>query len=132
LVWLRGGITIHPHNQRIHHQYSLGPKDAYFQRERFTYGYNATARAVVLLGSSLTTPLAVRFTFALLDTNRANGIVSFVNSVAEPFVAPFYGLFNYAHISIGIISFQGYTIVAIFAYSLLTAGLTRLASVTRY
>jgi hypothetical protein len=123
---------MYPQDQRIHHEYSLSPEDAYFQRERYNHVHDSAERIVALVGSGLTTLLGLRFIFALLDANQMNGIVSFVNSFTQPFVMPFYGLFNYDHGSIGAVSFQGYTLVAIFAYGLLTAGLARLATVTRY
>ena len=123
---------MYPQNQRIHQEYSLNPEDAYFQRERFNHVHDSAGRAVALMGSTLTTLLGLRFAFALLDANTANGIVSFVNSFTTPFVTPFYGLFNYDHASIGTVSFQGYTLVAIIAYGLLTTGIARLVSITRY
>lgn len=122
----------YPQNQRIHHEYSMSPEDAYFQRERFNHVHDTAARFVALIGSSLTALLGLRFAFALLDANPANGIVSFVNTFTAPFVAPFQGLFNYDHASVGAVSFQGYTLVAIVGYGLLTAGITRLATITRY
>ena len=123
---------MYPQEQRIHHEYSLSAEDAYFQRERYNHVHDSLGRAIALLGSSLTTLLGLRFAFALLDANPTNGIVSFVNNITGPFTAPFYGLFNYDHASLGSVSLQGYTLVAIVAYSLLTAGLVRLAAVTRY
>ena len=122
----------YPQNQRVHYEYSTNPEDAYFQRERFNHAHDATARAVALLGGTLTTLLGLRFAFAFLDANPANGIVSFVNGFTAPFVVPFQGLFNYDHASLGAVSFQGYTLVAILGYGLLTTGLTRLVAVTRY
>lgn len=123
---------MHPDPQRIHYEYSTSPEDAYFQRERFNHAHDAVQRMIELAGSSLTTLLVVRFVFALLDANQANGIVAFINGLTQPFVMPFYGLFNYDHASLGSVSFQGYTLVAIFAYGLLTAALSRLATITRY
>jgi len=118
--------------ERIHHEYSTSPEDAYFQRERFNHAHDAIQRGIQLVGSVLTTCLSIRFVFALLDANTANGLVSFINGITTPFVMPFYGLFNYDHAAVGGINFEGYTLVAIFAYGLLTTGLSRLASVTRY
>ena len=123
---------MYPQEQRVHHEYSLSAEDAYFQRERFNHVHDSIERAIALLGSSLTTLLGLRFAFALLDANPANSIVTFVNGITEPFVTPFYGLFNYDHASLGSVSLQGYTLVAMVAYSLLTAGLVRLAGITRY
>jgi hypothetical protein len=118
--------------QRIHYEYSTNAEDAYFQRERYNHTHDALQRSVLLIGSSITTLLALRFGLALLDANQTNAIVSFINSVTTPFVTPFFGLFNYDHASIGAISFQGYTLVAILAYSLITGGLAKLVSITRY
>jgi hypothetical protein len=119
-------------NQRIHHEYSLSPEDAYFQRERFNHAHDSTARGIALFGSVLMSLLGLRFAFALLDANTANGIVSFVNGLTTPFVVPFQNLFTYDHAAVGAVSFQGYTLVAIAGYGLLTAALTRLVSITRY
>jgi len=123
---------MYPQNQRIHQEYSLSPEDAYFQRERFNHAHDSAERMLTLLGGALTTLLGLRFVFALLDANVTNGIVSFVNSFTEPFVTPFYGLFNYDHTSIGPVSFQGYTLVAMVGYGLLTTGIARFVTATRY
>jgi len=123
---------MYPQQQRIHHEYSTSPEDAYFQRERFDHKHDAVERTVVLLGSILTTLLGLRFVFALLGANAANGLVAFVNGVTTPFVTPFYGLFNYDHATIGTVSFQGYTLIAMLACSLLTAGISRAVTITRY
>jgi hypothetical protein len=123
---------MYPQNQRIHHEYILSQEDAYFQRERFNHAHDAAERTIVLFGSILTTLLGARFVLALLAANPMNSIVSLINTVTEPFVTPFYGLFNYDHASIGSVSFQGYTLVAIFSYGIITAGLTRLVALTRY
>jgi len=119
-------------SQRIHYEFSTSAEDAYFRRERFNHVHDSLQRTILLIGSGLTTLLAIRFFMALLDANTSNGIVSFINVVTTPFVMPFYGLFHYDHASIGAISFQGYTLVAILAYSLLVGGLAKVASITRY
>jgi hypothetical protein len=124
---------MHPqYPERIHHEYSTSAEDAYFQRDRFNHAHDAAERIVLLVGSTITTLLGVRFALALLAANTTNGLVSFVNGVTTPFVMPFYGLFNYDHASVGNVSFQGYTLVAMLAVSLLTAGIARLVTVTRY
>ena len=123
---------MYPQNQRIHHEYSMSPEDAYFQRERFNHAHDAIERTIILIGSSLTTLLTLRFGLALLSANPDNSIVAFVYNFTEPFVMPFYGLFHYDHATVGSISFQGYTLVAILAYSLLTAAIAKVATLTRY
>lgn len=122
----------YPQNQRTHYEYSMSPDDTYFQRERFNHAHDALERAIVLFGSGLTTLLGLRFAFALLDANSENGIVSFVNGFTNPFVEPFQGLLSYDHASVGVVSFQGYTLLAMLGYGLLTAGLSRLVTITRY
>lgn len=123
---------MYPQNQRPNFEYSLSPQDAYYRRERYNNVQDTAARGVALFGSVLTTLLGARFAFALLDANQANGIVSFVNDFTDPFVAPFKGMLVYDHASVGAISFQGYTLLAIIGYGLLTAGVARLATVARY
>jgi hypothetical protein len=119
-------------SERIHYEYSTSAEDAYFRRERFNHVHDAVQRAVLLLGGGLTTLLTIRFFMALLDANTGNSLVSFVNNLSTPFVMPFYGLFHYDHASLGAISFQGYTLVAMVAYSLLIGGLAKLVAITRY
>jgi hypothetical protein len=123
---------MYPQQQRIHHEYSTSPEDAYFQRERFSHTHDALERTVVLLGSTITSLLGLRFAFALLSANAANGLVAFVNTITTPFIMPFYGLFSYDHASVGTVSFQGYTLVAMAACSLITAGIARVVTITRY
>jgi hypothetical protein len=123
---------MYPSNQHLHHEYSISPDDAYFQRERFNHKHDAVEHTVLLLGSVLTSLLAMRFVLALLGANPFNGLVTFVYDLTEPFVAPFMGLFSYDHAAVGNVSFQGYTLVAVFAYSLLTGLVARLATLTRY
>ena len=119
-------------SQRMHYEYSLSPDDAYFQRERFNHTHDAVERSVLLVGGLLTTLLGLRFILALLGANSTNGFAAFVIHCTEPFVMPFYGLFSYDHAQMGAVSFQGYTLVAMFVCSLLTAGIAKLATITRY
>lgn len=123
---------MYPQDQRTHLEYSLSSDDAYFRRGRYNNTFDSAARIVTFCGSALTTLLGLRFAFALLDANQTNGIVSFVDGFTEPFVAPFKGMLSYDHASVGTVSFQGYTLLAILGYGLLTAGLARLVTVTRY
>lgn len=119
-------------SQRLQFEYNTSPEDAYFQRQRYNHIFDVLQRFVLLVGSSLTTMLTIRFFFALFDANTGNGIVSFINAITKPFVTPFYGLFNFDHASFGAISFQGYTLVAIFAYTVVIGGLAKLVSIARY
>ena len=73
--------------QRIHYEYSTSTEDAYFRRDRYNLAHDALTRAVLLVGSTLTTLLVLRFVFALLDANTANSIVSFGNFTASSFMS---------------------------------------------
>jgi ABC-type uncharacterized transport system permease subunit len=123
---------MYPSNQHLHHEYRLSPEDAYFQRERFNHKHDAIERAILLVGSVVTSLLGMRFALALLGANPLNGLATFVNGVTAPFVAPFTGLFSYDHVAVGGVSFQGYTLVAMLVYSLLAGLAARLATITRY
>lgn len=123
---------MNPPNQHLHHEYSLSLEDAYFQRERYNHKHDAIERTILLAGSIVTSLLGMRFALALLGANPLNGLATFINSVTEPFAAPFMGLFSYDHTAVGDVSFQGYTLVAMFVYSLLAGLAAKLATVTRY
>ena len=88
------------------------------------------ARIVSFITSAILAILALRFVFVLLGANPANGIASFVYNVSEPFVAPFFNLFNYEFIN-GTARFEGYTLVAMAVYALIGYGIARLLTIGR-
>ena len=106
--------------------------DPFTERERYAHRHDIIERIIWIAGSTLICLLAIRFTFALLAANPTNSFASFVNNFTAPFVAPFYNLFNYDHLTFGASSFEGYTLIAMALYGLLTAGLAKLVSITRY
>jgi hypothetical protein len=106
--------------------------DTFSHRERHAHRHDVVERIIWIAGNSLVVMLALRFAFALLGANPLNGFASFISSFTAPFTAPFYSLFSYDHPSLGTSNFEGYTLVAIAIYGLLTAALTRLVSITRY
>lgn len=103
----------------------------YRQQERHLYQYAVIERLVTTVGSFLVAILIVRFVLALLGANPQNGFASFVYSFTAPLVSPFYNLFSYDHPSLGIASFEGYTLVAAAIYGLVTTSLTRIAAIGR-
>jgi hypothetical protein len=113
--------------------YSFGDRDDGFTfREKHTHRHDVLERIIGAAASFLLGMLAFRFVFSLLGANPANGFASFVYDFTAPFVAPFYNLFSYDHPSVGIATFEGYTLVAMAIYGLGAAGLARLISITRY
>lgn len=95
-----------------------------------TAGSNLAERIIWLLAGILIALLAIRFVFALLGANQANGFASFIYSVTHAFVSPFFGLFSYSFRA-GVAHFQAYTLVAIVIYALVAYGLGRLVSIGR-
>lgn len=91
------------------------------------YRTNIAARIVYIVGGIIIALLALRFIFALLGANPNNGIANFVYSTSHPFVAPFFGLFNFNE-TLGRTHFEVETLVAIVVYGLIMALLARLVS----
>jgi YggT family protein len=101
-------------------------------REKHTHRHDVLERIIWIAGSFLLAMLGIRFVFSLLGANPDNGFASFVYGFTAPFTSPFYNLFSYDHPSLGMATFEGYTLVSMVIYSLAIAGLARLVSITRY
>lgn len=71
------------------------------------------------------TLVALRFVFRLFGANASNGIVSWIYDVSEPFVRPFFGIFN-ADIDVTTGNFELGTLIALIVYALIAGLLTRL------
>ncbi|HVV25704.1 MAG TPA: hypothetical protein VHC21_01575 [Candidatus Saccharimonadales bacterium] len=113
--------------------YNFGDRDDGFTyREKHTHRHDVLERIIWAAGSFLLAMLAFRFVFSLLGANPENGFASFIYGFTAPFVSPFYNLFSYDHPSMGIATFEGYTLIAMAVYGLGTAGLARLVTITRY
>jgi uncharacterized protein YggT (Ycf19 family) len=88
---------------------------------------NTVARVITLIGGIIMGLLAVRFLLSLLGANRGNAFAEFIYTITHPFVAPFFGLFNYEMVY-GQARFEVETLVAIAVYGLLTWLLVRAVS----
>jgi hypothetical protein len=97
-------------------------------RERTNHWQAIATRVIDLAGGILVCLLLARFVFMLLGANQTNGLATFVYSFTTPFVTPFASLFNYDHFAYGVSHFEGFTLVAMAVYALITAGLRRLAT----
>ncbi len=93
-----------------------------------TYGVIMVARIISLIGSIITGILALRFILSLLAANRSNAFASLIYSLSHPFVAPFFGLFNYQE-QVGIVRFEFETLVAIAFWALVTWMVVRLITI---
>jgi hypothetical protein len=101
-------------------------------RERHAHRHDVLQRLVGGSGSLLISMLGIRFTLALLGANPINGFANFVYGFTSPFTSPFYNLFSYDHPTIGISTFEGYTLISIAVYALVMVALIKLVSITRY
>ena len=86
---------------------------------RTTDGLSLAARIVSLVGGIIMTVLALRFVLSLLGANRGNAFASFIYNVSHPFVAPFFGLFNYQP-QFGVVRFEFETLIAIAFWGFVT------------
>lgn len=91
-------------------------------------GTNLAARIVSLIGGIIVALLGLRFVLALLGANPANAFANFVYSVSHPFVAPFFGLFNYNG-QLGVVRFEYETLIAILFWSFVTWMIVRLLTI---
>lgn len=93
-------------------------------------GSTFAERIVYLVGSFIISALALRFILTLLGANRDSAIADFIYRISQPFVAPFFGLFNYTP-QIGLVRFEFETLVAIAFYGIAMALLGRLVGLGR-
>lgn len=75
--------------------------------------------------------LGFRFVLSLLGANTSNGFAQFIYNTSHPFVAPFFGLFNYNNIQYGVSRFEIYTLVAMAVYAAIAWILSYLANIGR-
>ncbi len=91
-------------------------------------GTNLAARLVSLVGGMIVTVLSLRFILSLLGANRGNIFANFIYNASHPFVAPFFGLFNYQE-QIGVVRFEFETVIAIVFWSFVTWMIIRLITI---
>ncbi len=96
--------------------------------QKTEYRMSVAERFVYLVGGILLALLAVRFLLSLLGANKTNGFADFIYSASHPFVAPFFGLFNYQE-QFGKSRLELETVVAILVYAVVIAVLARLVTI---
>lgn len=95
---------------------------------RTEYGLNILANVVYTIGGIIMSVLGIRFLLSILGANRANEFASFIYNVSHPFVAPFFGLFNYQE-QFGVSRFEFETLIAIAFWGFVTWMIARLMTV---
>lgn len=86
---------------------------------------NVAARIVRFVTGAILTLLAVRFVLALLGANPENVFAELIYGLTNPFVAPFFTLFNY-DLDAGIARFELFTLVAMLVYGIVGYGIAAL------
>ncbi|GAC1387483.1 MAG: hypothetical protein NVS1B7_0930 [Candidatus Saccharimonadales bacterium] len=93
-------------------------------------GPSVAERIVSLIGGIIVSLLGLRFILSLLGANRDNAFASFIYGLSHPFVAPFFGLFNYRE-QFGVSRIEVETLVAMAFWALLTWGIVYAISLGR-
>ena len=91
-------------------------------------GTNLAARIVSFVGGTIVALLGLRFVLSLLGANPANAFANFIYSVTHPFVAPFFGLFNYQG-QLGVVRFEFETLIAMLFWAFVTWMVVRLLTI---
>lgn len=92
---------------------------------------NVVSRAIWLVAGVILLLLAFRFLLSLLGANTTNSFANFIYDTSNPFVSPFFGLFNYNNIDYGIARFEIYTLVAMLVYAAIAWVLASAANLGR-
>lgn len=87
-------------------------------------------RIVNLAAAVIIGLLTLRFVLSMFGANPGNAIANFIYNTSHPFVAPFYGLFNYTP-QVGVVRFEFEALVAIIFYTIAAIFLASLFSINR-
>lgn len=95
-----------------------------------SYFLTLLARLVTTIGGIIVAVLSIRFILSLLGANRTNDFANLIYNLSHPFVAPFFGLFNYRE-QFGIVRFEYETLIAIIFWAVITGLIARLLTINR-
>lgn len=87
-------------------------------------------RVVWFIGGVIMALIALRIVLSLLGANEDNAFASLIYGLSYPFVAPFFGLFNY-RMQYGVSRFEFESVVALIVWWLVTYGIARLIRISR-
>ena len=93
-------------------------------------GTEKTKQIIWFIGGLLFSLLAARFLLLLFGANLGNGFANFIYSITNPFVSPFYGIFN-KDLQYGSSQFDFESLIAIIVYYALFYGITKLVDLTK-
>lgn len=98
------------------------------RREPTASNTTVVARVIGLIGGVIMAILGMRFVLSLMGANRGNTFADFIYSVSHPFVAPFFGLFNYQE-QFGVVRFEFETLIAIAFWGFVTWLIIQMATI---
>lgn len=94
-------------------------------------GSRTAQRIVYYIAGVLVSLLAIRFVLSLLGANRTNGFADLIYGITYPFVAPFFGLFNYEVVYGQGARLEAGTLVAMLVYWLIAVAIVKLIDIGR-
>lgn len=108
----------------------VAPVEPVATNRREPSGSTVAERAIYIIGGILLALLGLRALLSLLGANPNNGFADLIYTLSYPFVAPFFGLFNY-DFQAGVARLEIETLVAMVVYGLVIVLLAKLASIGR-
>ncbi len=96
--------------------------------EQSEYGMTVAERIIYYIGGFIMAIIALRILLALLGANRGNAFASLIYNLSYPFVAPFFGLFNY-RVQYGVSRFEFESLVALVVLGLVTMAIAKLVTI---
>jgi YggT family protein len=94
------------------------------------YTMSVLERVIYFIGGFIMAMIALRILLSLLGANRGNAFASLIYNISYPFVAPFFGLFNY-DMQYGVARFEFESVVALIVWGLITVAIARLVTIGR-
>ena len=92
---------------------------------------NVAERVVWFVAGVILVLLGFRFLLSLLGANTTNAFADFVYTTSQPFVSPFFSLFNYNESVYGTSRFVVYTLIAMLFYVVIAWGIAKLVTLNR-
>jgi hypothetical protein len=86
-------------------------------------------RIVYFLGGVVMALIGLRIILSLLGANQANAFASLIYNLSYPFVAPFFGLFNY-HMQYGVSRFEFESLIALIVWGIITLAIAKLINIS--
>lgn len=95
---------------------------------RDEYKMTVAQRVVYWIGGFILAIIGLRILLSLLGANEGNAFASLIYGLSYPFVAPFFGLFNY-DMQYGVSRFEFESVVAMIVWGLITMAVARLVTI---